>query len=383
MKRFRELDSLRGLAALAVVFHHFLLVFPAFDNNTYYQWGNIWLFLAKYTPVHIFWAGEQAVLFFFILSGFVLSIPFYSDKKPTYTSFWIKRICRIYFPYATAVIIAIFADILSSRHGIPGLSIWFNSRWTEPITTSLVVNHLLLLPSFDNAQFDPVFWSLVHEMRISLIFPFLMIIIQKLDWRLSLGVGILVYFLFGLHLDGFIVHFYGVDYITTFRYIVLFIAGALLAKHRDFITGKYKLLPRSCQVIMPFAAIIFITYPWLIYSNSYIHQTYIDDLVVTVGASLFIAQALAGAPFSRALHTKPLFFLGRISYSLYLCHSIVLLTFINILYNRLPMVVILISAFIAALILSTAMYYCIEATSIKLGKILSEPRSSIGFQGSY
>src|SRR5205807_5142069 len=82
---------------------------------------------------------------------------------------------REYIPYAAAVTAAIVVAIYCSRHGIHELSGWFNLVWTAPISWQLVLDHYLFLGSFDNKQFDPVIWSLVQEIRISIIFPLLMI----------------------------------------------------------------------------------------------------------------------------------------------------------------------------------------------------------------
>src|SRR5271167_849702 len=66
-RRFIELDALRGLAACVVIFLHYTSVpkqLPAWLND-----------LINYTPCFLFVCGTQAVVFFFVLSGFVLSLP--------------------------------------------------------------------------------------------------------------------------------------------------------------------------------------------------------------------------------------------------------------------------------------------------------------------
>lgn len=72
-KRFEELDSLRGLAALVVVVGHFAAMFHpgmVFGNGPAGGWER--LFSA--TPLQLLCAGHFAVCLFFILSGFVLSV---------------------------------------------------------------------------------------------------------------------------------------------------------------------------------------------------------------------------------------------------------------------------------------------------------------------
>src|SRR2546430_11607225 len=58
-RRLQELDSLRGVASLTVVWHHW-----------------IWIFRDAVVPWYIlpFVSGREAVILFFVISGFVLSL---------------------------------------------------------------------------------------------------------------------------------------------------------------------------------------------------------------------------------------------------------------------------------------------------------------------
>jgi len=44
--------------------------------------------------------GLEAVIVFYVLSGFVLAITAARINAPSYTAFTVKRFCRIYIPYA-------------------------------------------------------------------------------------------------------------------------------------------------------------------------------------------------------------------------------------------------------------------------------------------
>src|SRR5207248_5294116 len=111
-----------------------------------------WLLAAmKYTPLHAFWGGHEAVIFFFVISGFVLALPYF--KRPLhYTPFILKRISRIYLPYIVAVAVAALVDVRLSRGGIASLSSWVNGSWTEPLTLKLLASHALLVGSFRNGE---------------------------------------------------------------------------------------------------------------------------------------------------------------------------------------------------------------------------------------
>jgi len=72
--RIVELDALRGLAAVSVVLWHSFILFPSATADTRNK-GYTLLNVVKYSPLHGVWAGPQAVLLFFMISGFVLALP--------------------------------------------------------------------------------------------------------------------------------------------------------------------------------------------------------------------------------------------------------------------------------------------------------------------
>ncbi len=68
-KRINELDSIRGLAAITVVFGHFCLMLPSLPNSI------------KFSPLRFLWAGGGAVIVFYVLSGLVLPMALYHSKQ--------------------------------------------------------------------------------------------------------------------------------------------------------------------------------------------------------------------------------------------------------------------------------------------------------------
>src|ERR1700752_5319544 len=90
--RYEEMDSLRGAAAMMVVLNHFFLAsYPTGRSEDLVR------FLAD--PLQ---NGPAAVILFFLLSGFVLSIPVWREKSQSYRVFLTRRVCRIYIPYLFA-----------------------------------------------------------------------------------------------------------------------------------------------------------------------------------------------------------------------------------------------------------------------------------------
>ena len=84
-RHYPQLDALRGIAALMVVINHFVLVGP--------------LWWVTKSPLRVLALGHEAVILFFVISGFVLTLQLTSDRRVTYRDYVVKRICRIYLPY--------------------------------------------------------------------------------------------------------------------------------------------------------------------------------------------------------------------------------------------------------------------------------------------
>ncbi|MBS0341883.1 MAG: acyltransferase [Proteobacteria bacterium] len=78
-----RLEALRGLAALYVVFHHAVLSDQALANSGI---------------GYLFRFGQEAVILFFLLSGFVINYSFKSAEDKSFRSYFLKRSARIYIP---------------------------------------------------------------------------------------------------------------------------------------------------------------------------------------------------------------------------------------------------------------------------------------------
>ena len=83
MSKLEKLDALRGLAALYVVIHHSV-------SNSVMLFGLNIAFLFRF--------GEEAVILFFLLSGFVINYSFVKGKDKTFRTYFFKRATRIYIP---------------------------------------------------------------------------------------------------------------------------------------------------------------------------------------------------------------------------------------------------------------------------------------------
>lgn len=135
--RLRELDALRGIAALAVVIYHYTARFPE-------------MFPAVPHVGFAFTWGHQSVLLFFAISGFVIS--FSLDRATSVSGFAIKRFARLYPAYWGAMAITLLVEHVA---GFRELQV--------PLVA--VVANLTMLQGFAYLPgVDGVYWTLGLEL---------------------------------------------------------------------------------------------------------------------------------------------------------------------------------------------------------------------------
>lgn len=363
-KRLHELDSLRGLASLTVVLSHFMLVYDFNFQDT--QMLGLKANWFKHTPLHLFWAGGEAVILFFVLSGFVLFLPFTKLHTFSYKEYIIKRLFRIYPASIVAVLVALSLYFVQLENSRVIDSLWINSMWDKDISTFNVFSDLLLI-GYGGSGLNPVLWSLIHEIRLSLVFPIIAYLVSKFDWKkVIIGAGSVSFAgfvaanIFGLH---------NTSIIVTLAYSIVFVVGALLAKYRTSILEKVKDMKWGFKLIFLFVGLLFYTAGWIIDGQSFMHNNFTLAWATTIGSSVFIIISLASARISGILESKFIQFFGRISYSVYLYHMIFLLFFLKIGWT-LSVPVSLFLTFLASVAVATLSYNYIELPAISAGSKL-------------
>jgi len=322
--RLHSLDSVRGIAALVVVFHHCLLSIPGWSESrpTLLQDGfsdpRAWVYL---TPIRILVCGPSAVLVFFVLSGLVLAMTFIERDRDRYLPYVIKRVTRIWPTFAVAIIISAFLAQEFGQTVIPEAAGWFAYTWGSFPSTSLVLSHLAMLGN--QIGLDNPMWSLVHEMRISLIFPAL-VFLTLARWRLTL-LGMAVVSLGTTKLLGLYGNIQPIGSIgMTVEFAFLFVGGIVIASHIRSLRLNFAKLSRNRIALVWFIALFALSFPPE--STEYINKLSNGVLLLISGAAAALVIILSTVE-GRVLHflLSPIpSYLGRISYSLYLIHVIVI-----------------------------------------------------------
>ena len=359
-RRIASLDSLRGLAALLVVFTHCAGVYAA---------PSWWV---THLPMSVlFWSGHGFVLVFFALSGYVLFTPF-AKAMPRIDLYLVKRTARIYPPFAASILLSAALYFAVAPMNVTGLSDWFNlGSWSRTPTPLVIAGHLAMTDVRDLHSLNNVMWSLVHEMRISVAYPLIALCVRS-NWRATTSglfvVSVLSAFLNQHHPFAIA----GFDPAATGSYLFLFAAGAALNLNSAAIRRWAASADRRIIVLLFAASLATIASP-------------VDEAAITIifgsFAALTIVGLCAAGTGDRVLLQAVPLWLGRVSYSLYLIHLIVLLTLVHLFAGRIPMLVILGSVVAISLLAAEAMYRLVELPSIELGRKLTDLLTPSGRSG--
>lgn len=298
LTRFAALDGLRGWAALSVLFSHVVGAL-ALDKS-------YWLSLI---PIRAMWDGTGAVALFFVLSGFVLSVPFNStagqagNRVGLLIGYWVRRVLRILPAHAFVLVVCFLGIHFIQGVRVDGWSDWVTGFWNKTPSIAEFVNSALLVgPKFDSRTINPVIWTLVIELKISLIYPMFPIAAAILGARVSAAAALF----FGVWL-------WGTGVAGYWPYLFQFIVGGVI----------YRVIADHATSIKRYRIEIFLSCS-LLYLSSLLAFESRDSvpaqLVLGLAFGGLILSSLMVVRLRCALESAISQFLGKVSFSLYLLH---------------------------------------------------------------
>jgi len=374
--RYPELDALRGIAASTVIFHHLLLI-----------WNNAgWYLPLLSTPLRLFFAGPQAVVLFFVLSGFVLSAAQNSPRRPGYFGYLIKRLCRIYLPYLAALLIACaFAWHFSLR--TPTDNAWINGTWSYRPILSQVLQAALTSMDYSQ-QFNTAFWSVLIEIHVSLVFPMLFLLVKRVPAWCSIALMLVLLATNPLIQDA--------NWFQLMQAVTLFLFGTLAFLHLDTLRSWMATQARSTQIALLLLSLLAYTY-----GNATIHFGPVHTATITttavanpsiaaetpsaghllhqeikqgryamcaIASLLIMLGAMAQPELRRFLQRPFLLRLGALSYSIYLIHGTVLFAMIRGLWGRIPIAAFVVLYVLLVYAAAELFHLLIDAPALQLGR---------------
>jgi peptidoglycan/LPS O-acetylase OafA/YrhL len=362
--RIASLDGLRGWAALSVMFNHLAEVLPsiwaAFVNEPH---G--WLaHLITYTPAHLFWAGGEAVVLFFVLSGYVLSAPYWQGADQSYPAFLLRRVFRLYPAFLAGCVIAHIAAELAVHHPIPGTSSWFNAYWQRPGGVTDLIS-AALMGYGPHLNLNPALWSLIVEMRISVVFPMIIWLMRRTGLWL-LPVTTIISAICKLAQQHSTLGPAADLWMTTGAQVWLFVLGAELSRRTPRIIEAMKSVPSIVSTLVFSFGLLLLIARWITP-----FPLPISYFLSGLGAATLIAGAAVLQSVAQPLSSTISQFLGKCSYSLYLFHFPVLAGLAYALTPYLPLWLALALTPPIAIAIAWVSFATIERPFIRYGRDLA------------
>jgi peptidoglycan/LPS O-acetylase OafA/YrhL len=315
------LDGLRGLAALAVVFSHcFFGFFPythtGAPEQLRYEWER-WLFN---TPLYFLYSGGFAVSLFFVLSGYVLSRKFFEGADIDYLrGAAFKRYFRLGIPVFASVMMGYLLITCRAFPHIPA-SLPSSFAWDSYHGASSLIEALSqgIYGSlfFGRTSYDYVLWTIQLEFYGSLfLFGFLALFGKGRYSGLSAAVAILVLMTISQNPG---------------TYFAMFIIGAYINRSPAFFRRPWFTLPALLlglfiSAYKPNAPLYL---PLVAAANNTQTLTGLAwnwPVVYEAIAAWLIVTAILGSPLAhRVLSTPIIAWTGKVSFSVYLIHTMIL-----------------------------------------------------------
>lgn len=297
VREVRALTGLRGIAALWVVSLHYTLGAGWSDEG-------FWFAVAA--------VGNEGVIVFFLLSGYILNLVYagIAARRPisSYGAFLWARFARIY-PLHVATLV-IWGDLIA-------LGFLKSSPADRPST---FLQNLFLVQAWgfvDDLSWNRPAWTISVELFWYLLFPFIAFALARRSVLFCFAVlcaslacvafvpydallRILGLARGNLSYGFFVAHFGG-----------LFVAGMALYRVTDWMRSIVQQ-----QLLFDFYLLVGL---WIVFANA--HPP-VFDWTIAVGASFVIVGCSRDKGLGGLLFGNPVvFFLGEISYALYLTHG--------------------------------------------------------------
>jgi peptidoglycan/LPS O-acetylase OafA/YrhL len=336
--RLVYLDSLRGIAALLVASQHFLENTSARDT---------W-FLSNFN------IGQIGVVVFFILSGMVIPYSLGGSEAPI-RRFFISRFFRLYPAYWLSVSLAVLLAYLSHR--------------SVPIG-DILLNLTMLQSLFRVPDLFGVYWTLIIELMFYAACVFLCMgkVLNRTNYTFGISIFLLMAAI-GLAIVRSVLEKKIPVAIPLAMSLMFF--GSLW---REASVDANKRAQILCVIWVCCFMLALPIICLLAYAKDYGHGESATSYIFSYSTALFVFLL---ATTKLKIRSRPIVFLGTISYSIYLLHLVVYSVLsgkisalggfsISLFFSYLAMIIVI----------STTSYFLIEKPSIEFGRKIIRSRKT-------
>jgi peptidoglycan/LPS O-acetylase OafA/YrhL len=318
---FPNLNGLRFIAALLVIVHHIEQIKYIYNlpNN----------FSSSFVQI----IGELGVILFFVLSGFLITYLLLEEEKRTGTiavrDFYLRRILRIWPLYFLIVFAALFILPNIPLFVLPGYA---REAVYEDLPSKILLYVFflpnLVSPLFGIVPYASLTWSIGTEEQFYLIWPPILKFTRK--YRIVLMFLIVAgYLLFARALFSSRTDFLPLKYELNLFWQTFNIASMAIG-------GFFALLLHSGSPALKVFLNKYLFYvvlggtSWLLYRGVYFPHITVNEMpfpylykeFYSFWFGIIILNFAANKDIFLSLEARPLSYLGRISYGLYMYHSI-------------------------------------------------------------
>lgn len=308
--------------------------------------------LLTYTPLHLAWLAREAVIVFFVLSGFVLARPFLSRRR-SYIPYYPSRILRLAVPaWAALAVASIIAILAYPSAGSPHSELLASQiaphvAWEDFAGAWLVGGApQVLLP----------LWSLKWEIAFSLLLPLYVFVAR---WAVGAWKGgAVAVACVGISAAGTYLE------VDELAYLPTFMLGCLLASNQAAITTHIRGTRAAWFGALSLLALAAGWYPRGFSTSTLL--TGAGQVLSLVGAAGVVIAAITWRGFAATLsRPRAMGWLGQRSFSLYLVHFPVIMAaaFLTMGEN---LAVTLAVGVPASLLLAEVFYLLVEKPSMNL-----------------
>lgn len=260
--------------------------------------------------------GGNGVSFFFMISGFILALPFikeklYSGQKVMLKQYYLRRLTRLEPPYMAALLLAFVLLVFVLKK-------YSFSALLPHLAASSVYLHNIIYNSSSSVL--GVAWSLEVEVQFYILAPFLSYIFyikKDIIRRLILLASTIFFAIYAFN------HLWQLP-VSIIHTACYFLSGMLLA---DLYCCKWKLFNHS--VVTLYAGVLIFISIHFVFSVKAIELFLLKLLLMNI----FFYIAITNAVLKKIMSIQWISIIGGMCYSIYLLHLLVMSAASKLLYN--------------------------------------------------
>lgn len=349
MKYIKQLDGIRAIAALMVMFFHF---FRNIETNSQF-----YLAIKK---ISIF--GQTGVSLFFVLSGFLITRILLStkEKKNYFKNFYLRRALRIFPLYYLFLTIYYFLiPLISNSQFVP-----FNQQ----IYYWIYIQNFATTFNWKSSGPDH-FWSLAVEEHFYLFWPLMVYFIQYKKIKFGLLLIIVLALISRLF---FVENNIEVFYFTLTRMDELALGALLATFERDGKLGYAKTKTFLISIVILIIPTIILWIGTTGKSISFIQLFKFNLISLIYFCLIGLVVCLKNENFfNKVLRSKFFIYTGKISYGLYVYHPLCFFM-ISILLKVTYVPISFFLSFLLTYLIASISYYFYESYFISLKKRIAQ-----------